>query len=106
MLRLWSTEEAKAALVGLKASNPQLFTKVRDRINDLRAEPDGKAKGRTFRLDDGRTAHLATFYDATAPTHLVLVWRIADGADGGELHVIAVEHAPAAEDESLTRSHS
>lgn len=97
MLRLCTTEKAKAALMGLKVSNPQLFTKVRDRINELRVEPDGKAQGRTFRLDDGQTAHMATFYDATAPTDLVLIWRVADGADGGELHVIAVEHAPPAE---------
>lgn len=94
MLALKATAAATSALRSLKTSNPELFATVSARMGDLRADPGGRAQGRTFRLDDGRSARLATYYDTVAQRELVIVWLIEDAPAGGVLHVVAVAYVP------------
>lgn len=90
MLGLSATDDAKAALRALKESNRDLFDVISERIGKLRDDPEQKDQGRAFRLDDGRTAHLATFYDAADRRDLALVWVIED-IDGGVLRILTLE---------------
>lgn len=92
MLALKATPEAKAALRSLRTANPELFDLVSDRINALRADPGGRERGHAFRLSDGRTARLATYFDVVAHAELVMVWLVEDQGGDGVLHLIAVEH--------------
>lgn len=92
MLALKATAEAKAGLRSLRTANPELFGVVSERITTLRGDPGGRTRGHTFRLDDGRTARLTTYFDIVAQKDLVLVWFVEEHSGQGLLHIIAVEH--------------
>lgn len=92
MLALEATAEAKAALRSLRVENPELFELVSERISSLRADPGGRERGHAFRLGDGRTERLATYYDIVAQKELVMVWFVEEQGGDGVLHLIAVEH--------------
>lgn len=92
MLALKATVSAAAGLRALRSANPELFGVVSDSITAVREDPGGRDRGHTFRLADGRTARLATYYDVVAQRDLVLVWLIEERDELGTLDVIAVEH--------------
>lgn len=92
MLALRATAEAKAGLLALRETNPSLFTAVSARIAEVRADPGGRQRGHMFRLGDGRTARLATYFDVVARQDLVLVWLVEERDGAGVLNLIAVEH--------------
>ena len=91
MLALAATAQARLALRALRDSNPELFATISDRLTGRRREPGGRLQGRPFRLDDGRTARLATYYDTVAGCELVLVWAVEESGGQGTLKVFALE---------------
>lgn len=93
MLGLKATDAVKAALRELRDANPDLFAVLSERISALREDPEPRDQGRSFRLDDGRTAHLASFFDVAAQSDLVLVWLVEEIDGEGVLTLRALEHA-------------
>lgn len=93
MLELAATAIAIKQLRKLKATNPSLFSEVSTRLQELREDPGGRFRGRSFLLDDGTTARLATIFDVDTSSDLVIVWKVelTDGAEFGQLFVIRVE---------------
>ena len=94
MLLLTATATAKGQLRRLRETNPDLFRRVSERLEGLRADPGGAHAGRVFLLDDGSTARLATYYDHVALRDLVLVWTIEVDVESGTgvLKLVRAEH--------------
>lgn len=82
MLGLAATSEARAQLRSLRESNPKLFEVVTGRITEIRKDPGGRDSGRSFLLENGTMARLATFYDGLNTSDLCLVWLIDEDHDG------------------------
>lgn len=94
MLGLSATSTARRQLKDLRTSNPDLFALVRERIEEIRADPGGPARGRVFVLDDGTSARLATFYDHRAGKDLAVIWKVEPtvDTDPSTLILIRAEH--------------
>jgi hypothetical protein len=88
VLGLAVTDEALAQLRHLRRHNPELFGRLSDRINEVRRDPGGRNAGRSFLLDDGRVARLATFHDAGRGSDHCLVWLIEEDAQGPVVTVV------------------
>jgi hypothetical protein len=88
MLGLKASKEVRQRLRSLRHSNPELFTTITVSVN---ADRDGQPVGAAFRLTDGRTAHLMSFYDFNAGTDFIVVW-VPDESDG-EPAVLIIEAA-------------
>ncbi len=91
MLALTAPETARVSLRAVRDRNPELFTQISERITALREEPEVKDQGRAFRLEDGRTARLALYYDAVERIELALVWMIEEFDGVGTLHLVALD---------------
>ena len=93
MLELAATSIAISQLRKLKSDHPELFSAVSTRLQELRVDPGGRYRGRTFLLDDGSAARLATIFDVDTSADLAIVWKVelADGAETGRLFVLRVE---------------
>jgi len=75
---LKASKEVRQGLRSLRHSNPELFKTITVSVNAVR---DGQPVGAAFRLTDGRTAHLVSFYDFNAGTDFIFVW-VLDESDG------------------------
>lgn len=94
MLELTATAIAIEQLRALKSSSPSLFEMVSVRLQSLRDDPGGRHHGRSFLLDDGSVAHLATLFDVDSSRDLALIWKIEPAVEdrGDRLFVIRVEY--------------
>lgn len=88
VLGLSLTDEAASQLRALRLSHPSLYELVANRITQVRSDPGGRHAGRSFLLEDGRTARLITFYDARRGADLCLVWLLDSDEQGTLVKVV------------------
>lgn len=89
MLGLKASRKVRGALRSLRASNPELFTIVSVSITAAR---DGQPPGAAFRLKDGRTARLISFYDFNAGTDFIVVWVLDESDEESAILIIEAAH--------------
>jgi hypothetical protein len=89
LLALKAPKEVRSRLRALRDSNPELFLTVSEAITSAR---DGQRPGAAFRLEDGRTAHLFSFYDFQAKTDFIVVWTLDESDEEPAVDVIEADH--------------
>lgn len=89
MLGLKASGEVRRRLRSLRDDNPELFALVAASITSAR---EGERAGATFRLEDGRTAYLLTFFDFTTRTDFALVWTLDESDGDSAVLVIEASH--------------